>query len=239
MTDIQQQLFDLQDLGYREFQIKLMPGIDPERVIGVRTPLLRSLAKQIAKSANCESFLDALPHAYYDENNLHGFVLSEIKDYDQCIARLDAFLPEVDNWATCDLLSPKAFKQKKNHERLLCDIRRWMDSDRPYIIRFGIEMLMSHFLDDAFQPEYLQWVVAISQKELLSDSDSLYSHYYIRMMIAWYFATALAKQYEATLPYIEQRSLAPWTHNKAIQKAIESYRITPEQKEYLRTLKMK
>lgn len=239
MATIQQQLFDLQDKGYRDFQIKLTPGIDPESVIGVRTPQLRALAKQIAKSEERDAFLDALPHPYYDENNLHGFVLSELKDYDETIARLDAFLPYVDNWATCDLLSPKAFKQKKNHERLLLDIQRWMASDRPYTIRFGIEMLMSFFLDDEFRPEYLEWVALISQKELQPELHELYSHYYIRMMIAWYFATALAKQYEATVPFIEQNKLATWTHNKSIQKAIESYRITDGQKAYLRSLKRK
>lgn len=230
-------LFELQDPTYRLFQIKLMPGVDPNRVIGVRTPQLRALAKDIVREGQADDFLDSLPHRYYDENNLHGFVLSAERDYDRCIKRLEAFLPEVDNWATCDLLAPRAFKVAANRPRLLLDIRRWMSSQQPYIIRFGIEMLMSHFLDDAFHPDYLDWVADISRRELSASADSPYHHYYVRMMVAWYFATALAKQYDAALPYLEQRQLSPWTHRKSIQKAIESYRISEEQKAYLRGLR--
>lgn len=223
---IRESLFALQDLKYRDFHSKLMPGIDIERIIGVRTPQLRKLAKQFAKDAEIDDFLSNLPHQYYDENNMHGFIISETKDYNRCIAEIDRLLPYVDNWATCDLIRPKAFN--KNRLQLIKDTRHWMKSSKTYTIRFGIEMLMTHFLDDDFRPEYLEWVANISNDE-----------YYVKMMVAWYFATALAKQYEATLPIIEQKRLAPWTHNKTIQKAVESYRITTEQKEYLKGLKIK
>ena len=222
--EILQRLFALQDLQYRDFQAKLMPTVDKNTIIGVRTPELRKLAKEFAKREDIGAFLDALPHGYYDENNLHGFILCEEKDFDRVIARLDAFLPYIDNWATCDLLSPKVFK--KNKAELLPHIRRWLASSKVYTIRFGIEMLLSHYLDEDFAPEYLNWVAVLRSEE-----------YYINMMIAWYFATALDKQYEAALPILLERRLAPWTHNKTIQKAIESYRITDEQKAYLRSLK--
>ena len=218
-------LFASQDLEYRDFHSKLMPNIDKKSIIGVRTPQLRKLAKKFAQDPEIDDFLSNLPHLYYDENNMHGFIISEINNYDRSIFEVDRLLPYVDNWATCDLMSPKAFK--KNHSKLLKDIRRWMKSDKTYTIRFGIEMLMTHFLDEDFRPEYLEWVTAIRSDE-----------YYVKMMVAWYFATALAKQYDATLPIIEQKRLEKWTHNKSIQKAIESYRITDEQKKYLRTLKL-
>lgn len=223
---VQTRLFDLQDTQYRAFQCKLMPTVDPETVIGIRTPELRKFAKAFAKTPEAKEFLTILPHTYYEENNLHGFLIEAMKDYGQAVAALDAFLPYVDNWATCDLMRPKVFQ--KHLPELLADIRRWMDSDRVYTIRFGIEMLMTFYLDGQFRPEYLEWVAAVKSRE-----------YYVNMMIAWYFATALAKQYDAALPYIEGRCLEPWTHNKAIQKAIESYRVTDEQKTYLRTLKVK
>lgn len=225
---IQKRLFDLQDLEYREFNCKLIPGIEVEKAIGVRTPDLRRLAKELAKEEKIGEFLAVLPHEYYDENNLHGFIISEFKDYEKTLEEIDRFLPFVDNWATCDLLSPKAFKQKKSHGRLLTEIKRWMSSTEPFTIRFGIEMLMSHYLDDEFSPEYLSWVAAVKHE-----------HYYVRMMVAWYFATALAKQWDATVKYVEAGDLEKWTHNKTIQKAIESYRITDEQKQYLRSLKKK
>lgn len=228
MKEITNRLFALQDTAYRDFHAKLIPDIDRECVIGVRTPQLRQLAKNIIKEGKGDTVLQALPHKYYDENNLHGFILSELKDYDRTIAELDRFLPYVDNWATCDMMHPKAFKRKDTHKRLLEDINRWMADAHPFTIRFGIGMLMAHFLDDGFSTEYLDWVAAI-------ESD----HYYIKMMAAWYFATALTKQYEATLPYIEQQRLPLWTHNKTIQKAVESFRITDEQKLYLRSLKRK
>lgn len=226
--EIRKRLFALQDLKYRDFNVSLIPGINPEFSIGVRTPQMRKLAKELAKHEQIGEFIHELPHQYFEETNLHGFLICEIKDYEECVRELDRFLPYVDNWATCDLLSPKAFKASKNHERLLTDIQRWMASPEPYTIRFGIEILMTYFLNEEFKPEYLEWVAAKTQ-----------DHYYIKMMVAWYFATALAKQWEATIPVIEKRILPKWTHNKAIQKAIESYRITPEQKDYLRTLKEK
>ena len=225
---IQQQLFELQDLKYRDFHAKLVPGMDVNDIIGVRTPELRKLAKQLAKDERVGDFLAVLPHRYLDEMNLHGFIISELKDYDECLEEIERFLPYVNNWATCDLLSPKAFKQKKNRVRLIEDIKRWMASDEPFIIRFGIEMLMSFYLDEDFKPEYLKWV-----------SDIRHEHYYVKMMVAWYFATALAKQWESTLPYIVESTLEKWTHNKAIQKAVDSYRITPEQKDLLKSYRVK
>ena len=237
---IQQQLFELQDLKYRDFHAKLVPGMDVNAIIGVRTPELRKLAKQLAKDERVGDFLAVLPHQYLDEMNLqlphryldemnlHGFIISELKDYDECLEEIERFLPYVNNWATCDLLSPKAFKQKKNRVRLIEDIKRWMASDEPFIIRFGIEMLMSFYLDEDFKPEYLKWV-----------ADIHHEHYYVKMMVAWYFATALAKQWDATLPYIAEPILEKWTHNKAIQKAVDSYRITPEQKELLKSYRVK
>ena len=225
---IQQQLFELQDLKYRDFHAKLVPGMDVNDIIGVRTPELRKFAKQLAKDERVGDFLAVLPHRYLDEMNLHGFIISELKDYDECLEEIERFLPYVNNWATCDLLSPKAFKQKKNRVRLIEDIKRWMASDEPFIIRFGIEMLMSFYLDEDFKPEYLKWVSRIRNE-----------HYYVKMMVAWYFATALAKQWESTLPYIVESTLEKWTHNKAIQKAVDSYRITPEQKELLKSYRVK
>ncbi len=225
-TSIQSRLFALQDLKYKEFQCKLMPTVAPERVIGVRTPELRKLAKELFKEQETAEFLSTLPHQYYDENNLHGFLVEQIKDYNTVVAAIDAFLPYVDNWATCDLMSPKVFK--KHRPELLKKIQRWMASDQIYTVRFGIGMLMTHFLDEDFAPEHLDWVAAIRSEE-----------YYVNMMIAWYFATALAKQWDAVIPYIEQHCLDKWVHTKAIQKAVESYRITDEQKGYLRTLRVK
>ncbi|MCI1951622.1 MAG: DNA alkylation repair protein [Clostridiales bacterium] len=225
-TEVQSELFKMQDLKYRDFQAKLTPTIKKETMIGVRTPQLRKFAAAFSKQPEAEVFLKTLPHKYYEENNLHGFLIERMKDYDACIRALDAFLPYVDNWATCDLMTPKIFQ--KHLTELLCQIKKWIQSDQTYTIRFGIEMLMSFYLDDKFQPEYLELPAKIKSQE-----------YYVNMMIAWYFATALAKQYKATLPYLEQYRLEPWTHNKAIQKAVESYRITDEQKAYLRTLKVK
>jgi len=223
---IRESLFANRDLGYRDFHSKLMPTIDIERIIGVRTPQLRKIAKEFAKDAEIDDFLSSLPHQYYDENNMHGFIISEIKDYKHSISEINRLLPYVDNWATCDLIRPKSFN--KNHSQLIKDIRRWMMSRNTYTIRFGIEMLMTHFLDDDFHPEYLGWVANIHNDE-----------YYVKMMVAWYFATALAKQYQAALPIIEHKHLEKWTHNKSIQKAVESYRITIEQKDYLKKLRIK
>lgn len=224
MSRLTERLLSLADEGYRQFQIPLMPTVDPARVIGVRTPILRKLAKELAGTEEAEAFLRNLPHTYYEENNLHAFLVEQIRDYDACVAAIDAFLPYVDNWSTCDGWSPKVLK--KHSEELLCKIREWMSSDRPYTVRFGMGMLQRHFLDERFDPEYLEWVAATDREE-----------YYVRMMVAWFFATALAKQYEYALPYIESHRLPEWTHNKAIQKAVESYRVTEEHKRYLKTLK--
>ena len=219
-------LFELQDRKYRDFQAKLIPNIDPETIIGIRTPALRKLAKEMAKEPDTCKFLAALPHRWFDENQLHAFIISLTKDFDTCIAQVERFLPYIDNWATCDQLSPKVFG--KNKEDLLKHIREWLKSDKTYIIRFAAGMLMQHYLDADFDPEYPEMVAAIESDE-----------YYVNMMRAWYFATALAKQYDAVIPYIEENRLDKWTHNKTIQKAVESYRITPEQKEYLRGLRIK
>ena len=224
--NVQVRLFEMQDLKYRDFQCKLMPTVNPKTVIGIRTPELRKFAKAFSQTPEAEEFLQSLPHKYYEENNLHGFLIERIKDYDGVIAALDDFLPYVDNWATCDLIRPKVFQ--KHLSELSDQIKRWMASDHVYTIRFGIGMLMTFYLDEQFLPQYLEWVANVRSEE-----------YYVNMMIAWYFATALAKQYDAALPYIQQHCLQPWTHNKAIQKAIESYRITDEQKTYLRSLKVK
>ena len=226
MTEIQERLFELQDEKYRDFQVKLIPSVDPATVIGVRTPELRKLAKELAKRDDIDMFLDALPHDYFDENQLHAFILSGMKDYAGCMAGVCAFLPYVDNWATCDQMSPKAFS--KNKDDLLVHIKDWLKSDRTYTIRFAAGMLMEHFLGDDFDAAYPEFVAGISSDE-----------YYVNMMRAWYFATALAKQYESIIPFIEEKKLDSWTHNKAIQKSVESYRITPEQKAYLKTLKIK
>lgn len=223
---IQKRLFEMQDLKYRDFHCRLMPTIDPETVIGVRTPALRKFGRELSKLSESAEFLKILPHTYYDENNLHGFLIENMKDYDACIAAVNAFLPYVDNWATCDLMSPKVFK--KHLPELLDSIKGWMQSDETYTIRFGIGMLMSHYLDEHFRPEYLDMVAAVRSDQ-----------YYVNMMIAWFFATALAKQYDTALPYIEEHRLDQWTHNKAIQKAVESYRISDEQKAYLKSLKVK
>ena len=225
MEAITKALFALQDLKYKEFQQKLIPTVDPDTVIGIRTPALRKLAKELKNTETAEAFMQALPHRYFEENNLHGFLIEQIRDYDACIAALDRFLPYVDNWATCDQMSPKFLGKHK--PELLGQIQVWMASDHPYAVRFGIESLMRFFLDDAFQPEYLAWVAKIRSGE-----------YYVNMMIAWFFATALAKQYDAALPYIQEHRLSPWVHNKTIQKAVESYRITSEQKTCLKSLKI-
>ena len=223
---IRETLFSLREEKYAAFQARLIPNVAPERVIGVRTPALRKLAKTLRGSGQAEEFLKALPHEFFEENNLHAFLLCEMKDFEACVQAVEDFLPYVDNWATCDQMSPGVFR--KNKQALLPHIRRWIASEQCYTRRFGIGMLMSHFLDEDFREEYLS---------LVSDIHS--AEYYVNMMIAWYFATALAKQYEAALPYLENRRLAPWVHNKAIQKALESFRVSDEHKNYLRTLKIR
>ena len=225
IEEIRKKLFELQDKKYRDFQCRLIPTLESTTIIGVRTPELRRYAKELVKQKEMQNFLHFLPHQYFEENQLHAFMISEIKDNKQCLEELNQFLPFVDNWATCDQLSPKVFK--KNRSELIDQIKQWVCSDRTYTVRFGIGMLLEHFLDDDFDPIYLEMVSKISSAE-----------YYIRMMIAWYFATALAKQYTKALPYIEEQRLDIWTHNKTIQKAVESRRITLEQKEYLKCLKI-
>ena len=224
--DITAQLFALQDKAYADFQSKLLPTVKRETIIGVRTPDLRKMAKQICKTPAAQEFLHNLPHRYFDENQLHAFILSEEKDFNICIANLEQFLPYVDNWATCDQLSPCCFK--KHTTELLPYVRKWMRSKHTYTKRFGICTLMRYFGDEAFRPEYLEWVASIKSDE-----------YYIRMMQAWFFATALAKQWDATLPYIQQQRMEKETHNKTIQKGVESFRITDEQKALLKTLRIK
>ncbi len=224
MTEIQSMLFGLRDEKYALFIAKLTPTIDSESVIGVRMPILRQKAKEIVKSQDVSAFLQQLPHQYYEENILHGLLLGEIKDYNFCVEKLNEFLPYVDNWAVCDITSPKIFKKNKQH--LLPQIVAWTKTEHVYTIRFGIEMLMSHFLDDDFKEEYLAITAGVKHED-----------YYVKMMVAWFFATALAKQWNATLSYIKERKLTDWTHRKTIQKACESYRITAEQKELLRRLK--
>ena len=221
---IYKELEAIKEEEYAAFQARLIPSIDPSTIMGVRVPKLRALAKSYIKDQECQNFLVNLPHAYYDENMLHGILVSEIKDFDTCIEKIEAFLPYVDNWAVCDIMSPRIFKKHK--KELLDRIKLWISSDQTYTCRFGLEMLMTHFLDDVFKPDYLDLVAGLRSQE-----------YYVNMMIAWFFATALTKQWEASLPYIEARSLDDWTHNKAIQKARESLRISKERKDYLKGLK--
>ena len=223
---ITDRLFELQDLKYRDFNSKLIPTVESDRVIGVRTPDIRALAKELYGSVEAEEFLKKLPHFYYEENNLHAFLLEKVKDYSKLIKRLDEFLPYVDNWATCDSMKPPVFK--KNKDKLIVDIMRWLKSGDTYTVRYALNMLMTHFLDgEDFKEEYLSLAAGVKSDE-----------YYINMMIAWYFATALAKQYDAALPYIKNRRLSVWVHNQTIKKAVESRRITDSQKAYLKTLKI-
>lgn len=220
---ISEQLFALQDTEYQTFQSKLMPAIPSETVIGVRTPLLRKLAKELAGTPQAEEFLHSLPHRYYEENNLHAFLIEQIRDYDTVLAETETFLPYIDNWATCDCFCPKVFAKHK--AELLSSIRRWLNSGKLYPVRYAMGMLMRYYLDEGFRPEYLAWVAGVHSEE-----------YYLNMMRAWYFATALAKQPDAALPWLTERRLDVWTHNKTIQKAVESCRISPEMKQQLREL---
>ena len=226
MTSLQERLFELQDTKYRDFHSKLIPDIEKDRVIGIRTPMLRRFAKEFGKTPEAEDFLRELPHDYYEENNLHMMLLTPMKDFGKCLEQIERFLPYIDNWATCDLL---VVRTVKNHlDSYIKKIDRWLESEHIYTIRFGINMLMRYYLEEEFKSEYPGKVAAIRSEE-----------YYVNMARAWYFATALAKQYDQVLPFLEEQKMDVWTHNKTIQKAIESYRITPEQKEYLRTLKIK
>lgn len=226
MDKITERLLELQDLKYKEFHSKLIPNVSPQQLMGVRTPMIRKLAKELAGTKEAEGFLKELPHFYYEENNLHGCLLELIKDHGRCIRELERFLPYVDNWATCDMISPKVFQ--KHTEELLLEIKKWLASEHTYTVRFGIKMLMSFYLGDNFSSEYPDMVADIRSEE-----------YYVNMMIAWYFATALAKQYDAVIGYLKDRRLDTWVHNKTIQKAVESYRITDEQKSALRALRLR
>ena len=226
MTEIQKRLFALQDKEYQAFTAKLNPTVDRDTIIGVRLPALRALAKELKGTREGAEFLQTLPHEYLEENHLHSFLLSGIKDFDEGIAAVERFLPYIDNWAVCDSLRVKALA--KYPEKLLPYLEKWMKSEHTYTIRCGILNLMNYFLDDRFDEKYPAMVAAIHSEE-----------YYVNMMIAWYFATALAKQYDAVLPYLTEQRLDKWVHNKTIQKAVESYRITDEQKAYLKTLRRK
>lgn len=224
MTSLKKRLFELQDTKYRDFHSKLIPDIEKERIIGIRTPVLRRFAKEFGKTAEAADFLEELPHDYYEENNLHIMLLTQVQDFGKCLEQIEKFLPYIDNWATCDLPLPKCFAKHK--EELLEHIRSWIASGETYTIRYGMGVLMRLYLDEDFRPEYLEWVAGVSSEE-----------YYVNMMIAWYLATALVKQWDTVIPYLEEHRLSPWVHRKTIQKAVESYRITPEQKGYLKGLR--
>ena len=226
MVDIQQELFEMQDLKYKDFHSRLMPTVSPEAIIGVRTPQLRKFARDFAKTPESHEFIKQLPHKFYEENNVHAFVIEQIKNYEAAMSETEKFLPYIDNWATCDMFLPKAFK--KNTDKLILKIDEWIKSDKIYTVRYAIGLLMSLYLDDEFKLEYPEAVASVRSEE-----------YYVNMMIAWYFATALAKRYDEVLPYITEKRLDTWTHNKAIQKAIESNRISKETKEYLKTFKIR
>ncbi|MBE6890634.1 MAG: DNA alkylation repair protein [Ruminococcaceae bacterium] len=226
LNQIKSDLFGMQDAKYKEFHTKLIPTVDKDTIIGVRIPDLRKMAKELSKNEDIDIFLNILPHQYYEENNLHAFIIETEKNYDKCVEKINTFLPFVNNWATCDSMRPKVFS--KNTDKLIAEIEKWIKSKKTYTVRFGIECLMTYYLDKEFNEKYIQSVCDIQSEE-----------YYINMMRAWYFATALAKQYDSTVKYIENKKLDTWTHNKTIQKAIESHRITKEQKTYLKTLKRK
>ena len=226
LTELQKQLFELQDIKYRDFHSKLMPETAKEKIIGIRTPVLRNFAKVFAGTPESEDFLQQLPHQFYEENNLHMMLITGIKDYPKCMEEVQRFLPYIDNWATCDCFCPKVFAKHK--AELLPHIRRWLGTGETYTMRYAMGMLMRYYLDADFRPEYLAWVAGVHREE-----------YYINMMRAWYFATALAKQPEATLPWLTEKRLDVWTHNKTIQKAVESYRIPDERKRLLRGLRIR
>lgn len=225
MNELQKKLFEMQDVTYKKFHQKLIPTVSADAVIGVRVPILRNFARDFAKSGEAELFMQELPHTYYEENNLHAFLIEKIKNFEDALVQTERFLPYIDNWATCDMFQPKVFK--KHPEEMLLYAREWIESERVYTVRYGVGLLMSNYLDEFFLPEQVEWIAAISSEE-----------YYINMMCAWYFATALAKQYHAALPYLTEYRLKPWVHNKAIQKAIESKRIPDEIKQQLRQIKI-
>lgn len=276
-AELVKKLFENQDLKYKDFHLPLVPGVSCDSLIGVRVPILRKLAKEFFGTAKTSGksqagaartvggsvakFMDTLPHKYFEENHIHSMLLEHIKDFDECLARTEQFLPYINNWAICDGKKPKALL--KDESRFLKHVAEWVKSDHPYVVRFGINMLMDLFLDDRYDPKFLKWVAAVDTAKFKSLPDGAPSgpaavmvpnprvaaatpagvtlanpEYYVQMEVAWYFATALAKQWDDALPYIEKRKLDPWTHNKAIQKSIESFRVTDEHKAYLRTLKV-
>lgn len=224
--DLHNKLFELQDSQYRNFAIKLLPTVDKDTIIGIRTPVLGRFAKKYFHADNAKEFLNNLPHRYFEENSIHTLIVSDIKNYDDCIQAADKFLPYVDNWATCDSLVPKIFA--KHTERLIVDIKRWIDSNSTYTIRFGISMLMKFYLDQHFDKQYLNWVAAIK-----------FNDYYVEMMAAWYFAEALVKQYDSAVVFLEQNLLPRSVHVKTIRKAVDSRRIPDKRKEYLKSLRVK
>ena len=225
MKEIVDLLFSKQDIKYHDFQKPLFPGVEEDCFIGVRTPELKKLAKELFGSEIADKFIETLPHHYFDEKQLHAFLISLFKDYQTCLKEVDKFLPFVNNWGTCDQLSPKVFAKHK--DELIAPIKKWLKSKHTYTVRFAIGMLMQHYLDESFKEEYMEMVASIKSEG-----------YYINMMIAWYFATALAKQYDSAIRYLEDKKLSRWVHNKTIQKAVESYRIADEQKAYLKNLKI-
>lgn len=223
-----EELAKMGEIKYKEFNAKLVPGVEKDSIIGIRVPMLRKFAKQIYddRKEECKEFLEDLPHYYLEENTLHGLIIENMKDIEEALMQTDKFLPYVDNWQTCDIFNPKVFK--KNKEKVLGKVREWLGASECYVVRYAIGLLLSNYLDDDFKPEYLKLAVGISSEE-----------YYVKMMVAWYFSTALAKQYESAIKVIECEELDTWTHNKTIQKALESYRVSAEKKEYLRGLKVK
>lgn len=226
MTDLQDRLFAMQDKEYREFHARLIPTVPKETIIGIRVPVLRKFAAAYGKDSSAAAFMAQLPHAYYEENMLHMMLIAQLREFPSAVKALDAFLPYVDNWAVCDLPNPKCFS--RNRSALLPYVRQWLGSTHPYTVRYALGVLMQQFLEEDFSPEYLEWAAAVRSEE-----------YYVNMMVAWYFATALAKQWDAALPYLTGQRLSLWCHNKTIQKCVESYRISPEQKSYLKALKRK
>ena len=248
-AELVKRLLAEQDLKYRDFHASLLPNIDKKSIIGVRVPTMRKIAKEFVDSAkdakgsakivpkDVVSFLDKLPHKYFEENQVHLFVVERIKDREECLRRIEQFLPYIDNWAVCDGKSPKALL--KDEAQFLERIQAWLKSNHPYTVRFGVNMLMNYFLDERFDKRFLKWVADIDESLFNDDgrAECPTDRYYVQMEIAWYFATALAKQWDAAFPYIKGRKFSAWTHAKTIQKACESYRITAEQKDILRKLK--
>lgn len=226
MMNIENELQKHVDIKFRAFTAKLIPTVNPDSVYGVRTPILRKLAREFFKTPAHNAFLNSLPHQSYEENNIHAFLIEQIKDFDRAIEETEKFLPYIDNWATCDMFRPKVYA--KNLDKILPYAEKWIASNHAYTVRYGIGMLLSYFLEDGFSPEILELASSVKSEE-----------YYINMMLAWFFATALAKQYDSTLIYITEKRLSPWVHNKTLQKAVESNRIEKSTKEYLKTLKRK